>query len=80
MRLEDMTHCERVLWWLEQRGEIDPLTAWAELGIYRLGARIHDLRRRGLNIISLRKQVRNQFGEACEVALYRMGDKTHECT
>ncbi len=67
-----MSQCERLKAWLERHGEIDPVTAWAELGIYRLGARIHDLRRQGLNIVSLRKKVRNRFGEACEVALYRL--------
>ncbi len=67
-----MTQCERLKKWLLEHGEIDPLTAWAELGIYRLGARVYDLRRRGLNIVSLRKKVLNRFGEACEVALYRL--------
>ena len=67
-----MTQCERLAAWLEKHGEIDPMTAWRELGIYRLGARIHDLRRRGWSIVSTRKRVTNRYGEECKVAFYRL--------
>lgn len=67
-----MTQCERLEKWLLEYGEIDPLTAWAELGVHRPGARIHDLRRQEVNVVSLRKKARNRFGEACEVVLYRL--------
>lgn len=41
---------EVILEHLKQFGSIDPLTALKEYGCYRLGARISDLRREGLNI------------------------------
>lgn len=63
---------ERLLAYLEDHRDIDPLTAWAELGIYRLGARIHDLRSAGHPITSDRKEVENRFGEVCRVARYRL--------
>lgn len=41
---------EVILEHLKSFGSIDPLTALKEYGCYRLGARISDLRREGLNI------------------------------
>lgn len=35
---------KRLIAYLKQYGKIDPLKAWTKFGIYRLGARIHDLR------------------------------------
>ena len=40
---------------LRQFGSIEPLTALHEYGIYRLGARISDLRNEGYNIITEKK-------------------------
>lgn len=67
-----MTQCERVLEWLQERGDLDPMTAWQELGVYRLGARIFDLRKAGHNIERQLKDVSNRFGETCRVAYYRL--------
>ena len=66
--------CDRLLGYLKVNREIDPLTAWSELGIYRLGARVYDLRQAGHNITSDRKPVENRFGEECRVALYTLED------
>jgi hypothetical protein len=65
------TQCDRVLKWLEHK-PITPLEAWAELGVYRLGARIWDLRDRGHEIVSRMVTVQNRFGESCRVAQYSM--------
>jgi len=64
------TQSERLIKYLQQYGSIDPMTAWQELGIYRCGARIFDLKAAGHNINSKTKKVRNRFGEECRVALY----------
>ena len=66
------TQNARLLAYLRVHREIDPLTAWRELGIYRLGARIYDLREAGHSIESDRIPVENQFGEECRVARYRL--------
>ena len=66
------TQTDRLLAYLRANHEIDPLTAWRELGIYRLGARVFDLRSAGHSISSGRKSVENRFGESCNVALYRL--------
>jgi len=66
------TQNERLKKYLMDYGEIEPITAWFELGIYRLGARIWDLKREGLDIVSGRKTVTNRFGEKHTVANYKL--------
>lgn len=67
-----MNQTERLRNYLEIYGEISPMTAWNELGIYRLSARIHDLKGAGMNIGSETKTVLNRWGEKCRVANYRL--------
>jgi hypothetical protein len=62
----------RLLAFLRTGKTIHPLRAWRELGIYRLGGRIHDLRKAGFNIVDERKPVFNRFGEECRVAHYKL--------
>lgn len=45
---------ERVLDWLRTHGSIEPLTALREIGTFRLGARIWDLRHDGHDIETVR--------------------------
>ena len=63
------TQTDRLIEWLDH-SPIDPLTEWTELGLYRLSARIHDARARGLDIKRASKTVRNRYGEKVTVALY----------
>lgn len=63
---------ERLLQHLEHSGPIDPLQAWNQLGIYRLGARVFDLKEFGHNIVRSMIEVNNRFGEKCRVALYSL--------
>ncbi len=65
------TQCDRLLSRLE-RGPVTPLTAWVELGIERLAARVYDLRKDGYKIAKQMVEVINQFGESCRVASYRL--------
>lgn len=66
------TQNERLAAYLEEHKEINPLEAWVKLGIYRLGARVFDLRQQGYEIKSENVKVQNRFGEACHVAQYRL--------
>lgn len=66
---------DRVLAYLREKGPLDPMTAWSELGIYRLGARIFDLKAAGHAIERQTKAVKNRFGEDCRVAEYRLQEK-----
>lgn len=54
-------------------GPLDPLAAWNDYGVYRLGARIFDLREAGHNILKRTKLVSNRYGESCRVAEYYIG-------
>jgi len=65
-----MTQKERVLEYLRNNKSITPMEAWNKLGVYRLGARIHDLRNYGIEIKSSFTEVKNKFGERCNVAEY----------
>lgn len=51
---------------------INPLEAWLQLGIYRLSARIYNLRKQGFHIITHREKVTNQWGEQIPVAKYEL--------
>lgn len=66
------THCVRVLEYMRAHGGITPLEAWTELGVYRLSARIADLRERGYDIGGKTVTVRNRYGEACRVKRYAL--------
>lgn len=63
---------KRVANYLAKHRKITPLEAWRKLGIYRLGARIFELRRfYGLTITKTMKRVRTREGET-RVAEYRL--------
>lgn len=47
------TQESEILRYLKKHRRIDPKTAWQQLGCYRLGARIFDLRRQGFNIATV---------------------------
>ena len=57
---------------------ITPLEAWSELGIYRLSARVYDLRMAGHDVTSRITGVSNRFGEVFRVAEYRFVDRKKE--
>lgn len=46
-----MKQTDQVLEYLQKNGSIDPLRAFNELGILRLGARIWDLRNAGVDVV-----------------------------
>lgn len=62
----------RLLRYLKSNKSITPLKAWRILGIYRLSARIFELKLAGHDIRSNRVPVKNAFGETCRVACYRL--------
>jgi len=55
------SQCSRILDHL-QTAPLDPLTAWQQLGVYRLAARIADLRAAGFTIERRTKEVSNRWG------------------
>lgn len=60
-----------MLGYLKRRGSITPLQAQRDLGIQRLGARVYDLRREGVEIEAELVRRRTRYGEA-RVARYSL--------
>lgn len=67
-----MSQNERLLNHLQNNGSINPMQAWQELGIYRLAARVKNLRDDGYHVVGSKVEVPNRFGEVCRVAEYKI--------
>lgn len=65
-----MTQNERLLDHLKNNRSVQPLEALQDLGIYRLAARIHDLKQKGHSINKKIVEVSNRYGEVFRVAQY----------
>lgn len=63
----------RLLSFLEVHQVVEPLDALSRLSIYRLSARIHELREAGVNIRTERVNRLNRFGEKVSFARYELG-------
>jgi hypothetical protein len=72
-----MKHTERLLQWFTLRSTITPLQALRELGIYRLGARVFDLREAGHDIHTELMEVHNAHGGTSRIARYHYRGKAH---
>lgn len=70
---QPLSQTERLRRHLEACNTVNPLEAWRQLGIYRLSARIRDLREAGVDVRGEFVKVENQFGEPCRVMRYSMG-------
>lgn len=65
-----MNQKSRILRHLETYGSITPIEALQDYGVYRLGARIFDLRKDGHAIRSETVTGENRFGERTAYAKY----------
>jgi len=63
-----MSQEQRLLQYLKDHGSINPMEALQELGIFRLAARVNDLRKSCVAITSKSTNAKNRFGETCRVA------------
>jgi hypothetical protein len=57
---------------MEDHGTITAAVAMSEYGVYRLAARIADLRGQGYNISSEIQTGKNRYGEATHFAVYKL--------
>ena len=64
----------RLLHWLMLGKSIDGIKAWHKLGIYRLSARINELRNDGYSIEAQWVLGKNQFGEKVKWKKYYLQD------
>jgi hypothetical protein len=68
-----LNHEERVLKYMQENKDgITPLSAWRDLGVYRLSDCIWKLRNSGHTIITDKMTARNRFDEKCSFARYYM--------
>ena len=67
-----MTQSDRILRHIQDFGAIPQAEAAAEYGIYRLGARIFDLRAAGWPIVSTSVESKNRYGETTRFASYSL--------
>lgn len=65
-----MTQCERILRHMQDYGSITQAEAITEYGIYRLGARIWDLKAQGVPIRSETVTGKNRYGEHTSFSRY----------
>lgn len=65
-----MTQNERVLKHIREHGSITAAEAVSKYGIYRLAARVSDLRKQGYNIVGKREAVLNRYEETCYIKRY----------
>lgn len=69
------TQCERVDWWLRNRGKLDQATALKELGIARLASRISEMNKRGAGIKREMRKGRDRWGGSFTYAVYYLPTK-----
>jgi hypothetical protein len=63
---------ELILDYMREFGSITPLEAMRDLGVYRLAARISDMRALGCPIVSEWVAVQNRYGKKTKVKKYSL--------
>ena len=69
-----ITQCEMIEEYLDTYGEITPLEAMRDLGIYRLASRICQMKKSGLKIKSEMVSVATRNGGRTHIARYSWAD------
>jgi len=63
--------CQRIISYLMQFGSITALEALQDLGVFRLGTRIAELRHKlGYNIVGKWQPIKNRYGEKVKIMRY----------
>lgn len=70
------TQCDRIIAYIKEHGSITPMDAYHKLSITKLSTRVSEMRRRGIEFHIVMEKGKNQFGEPCSYARYRLrGEK-----
>lgn len=69
-----MTQTQQLIDYLKENGQISPLRAWTELGIYRISEVVRKIRAiHGASSIKTEKvTVQNRFGKDVEIGVYHI--------
>ena len=65
-----MTQSEEILEYINSHGQIDRITAFSELGIFELAARIADLEKRGFRFRKTSRQGVSRSGRRYRYTVY----------
>ena len=68
------TQCKRVIEYIKENGSITQDQADKAFGCKRLPSRINELRKQGIEIVTITKKGKNRFGEPCHWAEYRFAE------
>lgn len=66
--------CDRVLKYMQDFGSITTLQAITDLGVLRLGARISEMRKNGIDIKGETVSVKNRYGEKTHITKYSLAE------
>lgn len=69
---EDLTQNQKLLDYFKTFPSITQGVAYKLFGIFRLGARIYDLKKKGFEFDSQMIPVKNRFGKTCHVKQYTL--------
>ena len=69
-----MSQCEMILNHIQEHGSITDLEAYTLYSIRRPAARVFDLRKRGIPIVTKEAFGKNRFGINTKYGIYVMGD------
>lgn len=64
-----MTQSQRIIEFIRENGSITPMEGF-EMGITRLAARVNEMRRNGVNIVTETVEGVNRFGDKVRFARY----------
>jgi hypothetical protein len=73
-----MTQAQRIVSHMQAYGSITTMEGF-EMGITRLAARVNDLRRNGIPVITETVVGTNRYGEKVRFARYRLAGGAQEC-
>lgn len=66
------TQCERIIQYIKDFGSITNREASYDLGILNFGARMSDLRKKGIELVATVEQSKNRYGEICTYNRYTL--------
>ena len=66
----NLTQCDKILQYIEEKGSITPLDALREFGCMRLASRMCDIKKMGYPVRRTMEVSKNRYGEPVRFAKY----------
>lgn len=70
-----MSQNDIILTHLKEHGSITSIEAVNRYGITRLAARISDLKKRGIEILTRETEVKTRYGRTARIAVYTLNER-----